>query len=470
VEKNPPPKVAPGASERRLLLPATAAALLLAAGVGLFLVVAAGTAFAAGTLIAIDADPYTPGIQNTMTYPEGTDPIEIDVVVQNATNIGAFEFQLSFDNVSLEYIGWALGPFLGSTGRVVTCQQIITENTIRIGCTTTGPPPPDGPSGDGVLVKIGFHPKFPGTTCLPVMLVETAEIFGHPIPTSGQSGCVTIVQSTPTPIPTSTASPRATSTRAVTRTVAPTITRTVLATRTVEVTATHSETAVPSASATAQPEETRTSTPRTVTVTRTAERTTTPRSTATPAPCRRSADYWRTHAGEWPAKELTLGSLVYSQDELLSLLVMPAEDDASVVLARELIVARLESASGASAASLADIAAADDLLSGTSGKLPYGVRPSTFYGQGMIWVAASLARSHPDCDGGQSPAGGSPTSVTNVLGGSRPRTGPSGLPSTGASSALGSEAATWVITIMSLMIGVLLVLLLRKTLFDDAEE
>jgi hypothetical protein len=246
--------------------------------------------------------------------------------------------------------------------------------------------------------------------------------------------------------------------------VAPTITRTVFPTRTAEVTATHSETAVPSASPTAHVEETHTSTPRTVIVTRTPERTTTPRTTATPAPCRRSADWWRTHAGEWPAKELTLGSLVYSQDELLSLLVTPSEDDASVVLARQLIVARLESASGASAASLADILTADDLLSATSGKLPYGVRPSTFYGQGMIWVAASLARSHPDCDGG------SPTSVTDVLGGGRPRTGPSGLPSTGASGALGSEAATGVITVMSLMIGVLLVLLLRKTLFDEPED
>jgi len=180
-----------------------------------------GPAQAAGSAqIVLDFDPATPGVQAQATVPYGTDPIQVDVVILNANNIGAFEFYLAYDSVSLAFDGWTLGPFLGSTGRPVSCFPIISENTVRIGCTTTGLEP-DGPSGDGVLVHLFFHARFTGQTCMSMLLVETAEILGHPLPTTGAGGCVTIPPPTPTPTP----SPTATLTPTATRTP-PTPTRT----------------------------------------------------------------------------------------------------------------------------------------------------------------------------------------------------------------------------------------------------
>lgn len=151
-----------------------------------------------GATIAVDTDPGTPGIQTNTNYPTGLSEIDIDIVVLNADKAGAFEFLLYYDGAMLEFLGWTLGPFITSTGRFATCDQIITDNTVRIGCATSGPPPPDGASGDGILAHLRFRPLQQGTVCISTLLVETAEVFGHPLPTIGQSGCVHFV-GTPTP-------------------------------------------------------------------------------------------------------------------------------------------------------------------------------------------------------------------------------------------------------------------------------
>lgn len=215
-------------------------------------------------VIALDMDPATPGVQTTISVNEGVEAVQVDVAVQNANAIGAFEFMVSFDIIALEFVGWEAGPFLGSTGRPVTCFRVITENTLRIGCTSTGPPPPEGPSGDGVLTKLYFRPRWTGETCISMMLVETAEIFGHMLPTVGDGGCLTTVPHTPT----ATASPTETSTPTATATATRTATPTPTGTRTP--TATPSATSTPvTATATAR---TNTSTP----VTSTPVRTSTP--------------------------------------------------------------------------------------------------------------------------------------------------------------------------------------------------
>jgi len=171
---------------------AAVAILLLAMGVSLFLGSWAGASAVSSARMSIDVDPATPGIQNVITYPAGTELIQVDVAIQDADKIGAFEFEMFFSNVLLEFRGWSAGPFLGSTGREVTCHQIISENSLRLGCTTTGPAPPEGPSGDGVLARLEFAPRFVGGSCLLLLLVETAAVFGDPLPTTSQGGCLTI--------------------------------------------------------------------------------------------------------------------------------------------------------------------------------------------------------------------------------------------------------------------------------------
>ena len=193
------------------------------------------TSEAAGSaIIALDMDPSTPGIQASASYPEGAASIQVDAVVVNANAIGAWEFYLSFDVTMLEYLYWTPGPFLGSTGRPTQCFQVVTENTLRLGCTSTGITP-DGPSGDGVIASMFFRPKFPGGTCFSMLLVETAEVLGHPLPTTSQTGCVIINRNTPTPTltPTSTATATATFTHTPTNTPTRTPTPTATATSTI---------------------------------------------------------------------------------------------------------------------------------------------------------------------------------------------------------------------------------------------
>ena len=180
---------------------------------------------AANAVIALDMDPSTPGIQNTANYDEGTDSIQIDIVVLNANAIGAWEIYLSYDVTALEFLYWGQGPFLSSTGRATQCFQVITENTLRLGCTSTGIEPP-GPSGDGVLASMYFRPRFSGGTCFSVLLVETAEVLGHALPTTSQTGCLIIIPHTATPTPTPTFTPTPTSTSSVTPTPTPTKTMT----------------------------------------------------------------------------------------------------------------------------------------------------------------------------------------------------------------------------------------------------
>jgi hypothetical protein len=67
--------------------------------------------------------------------------------------------------------------------------------------------------------------------------------------------------------------------------------------------------------------------------------------------------------------------------------------DASLILAKQLIAAKLNIANGSDPAPISStIAHADSLLSGFSGKLPYNVDPSSPTGQMMVRDANRLAR------------------------------------------------------------------------------
>jgi hypothetical protein len=100
---------------------------------------------------------------------------------------------------------------------------------------------------------------------------------------------------------------------------------------------------------------------------------------------------WKNHHATWPATELSLGGQVYSATELLALLKLPAKGDASVILASQLIAAKLNRANGSDPTPVADsIAQADQLLSGAPTKLPYKIAPSTVLGQAMVTVAGGL--------------------------------------------------------------------------------
>ncbi len=90
-----------------------------------------------------------------------------------------------------------------------------------------------------------------------------------------------------------------------------------------------------------------------------------------------------------------LGSQSYTKTQLLTILNTPVgtgkNADASLILAYQLIAAKLNIANGADGTPVTSIITdADAVLSLYSGKLPYKVKPNTTNGQRMVNDAATL--------------------------------------------------------------------------------
>src|SRR5262249_21793583 len=70
----------------------------------------------------------------------------------------------------------------------------------------------------------------------------------------------------------------------------------------------------------------------------------------TPSPvtfaCPLGQGFWKNHSDTWPVTSLTLGSQTYTQAELLALFDTPPRGDASLILAHQLIAAKLNIANG----------------------------------------------------------------------------------------------------------------------------
>jgi hypothetical protein len=110
-----------------------------------------------------------------------------------------------------------------------------------------------------------------------------------------------------------------------------------------------------------------------------------------PPPCPKPQGYWKNNPAAWPASALpmTLGSQTYSETQLLTILMTPVgsgtKADASLILAYQLIAAKLNIANGADGTPVTStIADADAVLGLYSGPLPYRVRPNTTNGHRMV--------------------------------------------------------------------------------------
>ena len=107
--------------------------------------------------------------------------------------------------------------------------------------------------------------------------------------------------------------------------------------------------------------------------------------------CPQPQGYWKNNPAAWPASALpmTLGSQTYTQADLLRILRTPTgsgtKADASLILADQLIAAKLNIANGAGGTPVTStIADADAVLGLYSGPLPYRVRPNTTNGHRMV--------------------------------------------------------------------------------------
>ena len=192
-------------------------------GVGL-LIAAAGVWPAANT-----AQAQTPAIKivpGSQTVDISGGNFTVDIVVEDVSSLGSFEFKLKIDPAIIRLVGVEEGPFLGSTGRQTHCQSPIYSqpvpgaraDTLDFGCATTARDIA-APSGSGTLATVTFAPRRNGTS--PIALIASNEvdkgtgltdIMSEEIPAASSGGEVMVVGSgpepasrrdEPTPIPTS---------------------------------------------------------------------------------------------------------------------------------------------------------------------------------------------------------------------------------------------------------------------------
>ena len=105
--------------------------------------------------------------------------------------------------------------------------------------------------------------------------------------------------------------------------------------------------------------------------------------------CPLSHGYWKNNLNLWTVSSLTLGALTYPKVELTALLNNPSSKDASVILARQLIAAKLNVLYGADATPVTTALSQADALLGSS-HVPFGVPPNSPTGKSMTAVARTL--------------------------------------------------------------------------------
>ena len=108
--------------------------------------------------------------------------------------------------------------------------------------------------------------------------------------------------------------------------------------------------------------------------------------------CPLTQGFWKNHSGAWPVSTLTLGTVSYTEAQLLTILeTPPAGGDASLILAHQLIAAKLNLANGSDPCPIASIIAAADALIGSQ-VIPIVPRitPSSTVGAQMVALASAL--------------------------------------------------------------------------------
>jgi hypothetical protein len=157
--------------------------------------------------------------------------VSVDVFIDNATNLGAYEFTLTFDPALLDYMSNAAGPFLGSTFRSTFCFGASEGPvSVTVACSSLANEPP-GPNGTGLLHTVAFVGLLGGTSPVHLTDVLLASISAAPIvPVLTLDGSISVLGPTatasPTGLATSTPTPTRTPTATMTASPTPTATRT----------------------------------------------------------------------------------------------------------------------------------------------------------------------------------------------------------------------------------------------------
>ena len=149
-----------------------------------------------------------------------------------------------------------------------------------------------------------------------------------------------------------------------------------------------------------------------------------PQAQAPAEQCVFTQGYWRNHTALWPVDSLDLGQATnprhaYGKSELIALLDTPVRGDASLILAHQLIAAKLNVANGANPAPVADALSRAAFLLGIfqGSRLPYRVVPNRC----SISVAASCSTAARSASPPPTPIRRSMSAASAARGGSASR-------------------------------------------------
>ena len=128
----------------------------------------------------------------------------VDVVIEDVSELGAFEFGVLFDPSFAELKGIRVGPFLASTGRSVVCQQsAVSPTETEIVCNTPGVSPP-GSSGSGAVASLDFAIRGQALGLFHLLLqgCKASDVLGGALVLNGCKDAKIAINPTPTPTPT----------------------------------------------------------------------------------------------------------------------------------------------------------------------------------------------------------------------------------------------------------------------------
>jgi hypothetical protein len=128
-----------------------------------------------------------------------------------------------------------------------------------------------------------------------------------------------------------------------------------------------------------------------------------------PDNCIFSQGWWKNHPSSWPVASLTLGSVSYTQTELLSILNTPASGNGLISLAHQLIAAKLNIAGGASGAPVASTIVSADAQIGALVVPPIG---SGFLAPSSTTASTQTLDDYNNGEFGSNLCGDTPTRTT----------------------------------------------------------
>ena len=157
--------------------------------------------------LKLEPAEVTVGLHETFT---------VQVMIEGASDLGAFEFDLTYDPSILRFEGATVGEFIRSTGRSVVPVGPEVDGAggrVTLGAISYGNGDGDGPSGTGVLVTITFVAQGEGSTALEMSKVQVLDTAVNVQPITVAGGRV-VVSGAAAPAPVASATPKPTGTPA----------------------------------------------------------------------------------------------------------------------------------------------------------------------------------------------------------------------------------------------------------------